>query len=390
MFRYEWELTKSPAGAWQWTPNDPAAKDTVPDAHDPAVRHAPMMLTTDLALRMDPIYAPISKRFHENPDQFADAFARAWFKLTHRDMGPKLRYLGPEVPAEELIWQDPIPPVTHPLVDAADIAALKAKILAAGLTTAQLVSTAWASACDLPRLRQARRGQRGAHPPGAAEGLGGERAGQAGHGAGEARRGSSATFNGSAVGGKRVSLADLIVLGGCAAVEQAAQQAGQAVTVPFAPGPHRCLGRSRPMRSPSRCSSRSRTGSATTSRRTTASRAEELLLDRAQLLKLTAPEMTVLVGGMRVLGANHGQVVEGVFTKRPGHADERLLRQPARHGNELDAGAGDRAASSRAATARPVRRSGRQPASTWSSARIPAARRLRGLWQRRCAGEVRA
>ena len=235
LFGYEWELTKSPAGAHQWRPTDRAADDTVPDAHDPSKRHAPMMLTTDLSLRFDPIYEPISRRFYEHPDEFADAFARAWYKLTHRDMGPVSRYLGPEVPAEQLIWQDPVPAVDHPLVDEEDIAALKSKILASGLSVSQLVSTAWASASTF-RDSDKRGGANGArirlapqkdwevnNPAELATVL-------------RALEGIQADFNSSQTGGKRVSLADLIVLGGCAAVEQAAKNAGHDVQVPFSPG----------------------------------------------------------------------------------------------------------------------------------------------------------
>jgi catalase-peroxidase len=316
LLNYEWELTKSPAGAWQWTPTDPAAKTTVPDAHDPAVRHAPMMTTADMALKMDPIYAPISKRFHESPDQLADAFARAWFKLTHRDMGPKVRYLGPEVPAEDLIWQDPVPPVTHPLIDQADVAALKAKLLGAGLSTAQLVSTAWASASTF----------RGSDKRGGANGARIRLAPQKDWEVNEPAKLAvvlakleqiQAEFNASAAGGKRVSLADLIVLGGCAAIEQAAKRAGHDVTVPFAPG--------RTDASAEQTDAESfevlepiADGFRNYLKSHYSSPPEELLLDRAQQLKLTAPEMTVLMGGLRVLDANHGQVQEGVLTKRPG------------------------------------------------------------------------
>jgi catalase-peroxidase len=262
LLNYDWELTKSPAGAWQWTPTDPAAKTTVPDAHDPEKRHAPMMTTADMALKMDPIYAPISKRFHENPDQLADAFARAWFKLTHRDMGPRARYLGPEVPQEELIWQDPVPPVSHGLIDAHDIRALKARILASGLSVPQLVATAWASASTF-RGSDKRGGANGARirlapqkdwevnqPPRLAAVL-------------AALEGIQKEFDASQAGRKRISLADLIVLGGCAAVEEAARKAGVDVEAPSpraAPTPPR----NRPTPSPSRCSSRSRMASATT------------------------------------------------------------------------------------------------------------------------------
>ena len=224
LFKFEWELTKSPAGAQQWKAK--GAEATIPDAHDPSKKHVPTMLTTDLSLRFDPAYEKISRRFLEHPDQFADAFARAWFKLTHRDMGPIARYLGPLVPKEALIWQDPIPAVDHPLIDAADIAALKAKILGAGLSVSELVGDGLGVGLDVPRLRQARRRQRRAHPPGAAEGLGGQPAGAAGQGPESARDASSGDFNASQSGGKKVSLADLIVLGGAAAVEKAAKDGG--------------------------------------------------------------------------------------------------------------------------------------------------------------------
>ena len=354
LFGYEWELTKSPAGAHQWTPKDGAGAGTVPDAHDPSKRHAPTMLTTDLSLRFDPAYEKISRRFHENPDQFADAFARAWFKLTHRDMGPRARYLGPEVPAEELIWQDPIPAVDHPLIDAQDIAALKAQDprlgpvgLAAGLDRLGV-------GVDLPRLRQARRRQRRAHPPRAAEGLGGQPARRSWRRCSRRSRASRATFNGAQSGGKKVSLADLIVLGGCAAVEQAAKNAGHDVTVPFTPG---------------RMDASQEQTDVDVLRRARADRgrlpqlparpryavsAEELLVDRAQLLTLTAPEMTVLVGGLRVLNANVGQSKHGVFTKRPGGADQRLLREPARHGHGVEGGLGRRGRVRRARPRRPA------------------------------------
>ena len=316
LFGHEWELTKSPAGAWQWTPKDAAASGAVPDAHDPAKRHAPMMLTTDLALKVDPIYAPISKRFHENPDQLADAFARAWFKLTHRDMGPRARYLGPEVPAEELVWQDPVPKVAHALIDAEDIRALKGKILASGLSVAQLVSTAWASAATF-RGSDKRGGANGARirlapqkdwevnqPAQLAIAL-------------EALAGVQKAFNAAQSGGKRVSLADLIVLGGCAAVEQAADKAGHKVEVPFTPGRTDATQEQTDVENfavlePIADGFRNylKAGCPVS--------AEEMLVDRAQLMRLTAPEMTVLVGGMRVLNANFGQSQHGVFTKRPG------------------------------------------------------------------------
>ena len=316
LFRYDWDLVKSPAGAWQWVPTDPAAAGAVPDAHDPARRHSPIMFTTDLALRMDPIYGPISQRFHANPDQFADAFARAWFKLTHRDMGPISRYLGPEVPTEALIWQDPVPAVDHALIDAGDIAALKVKILASGLTVAQLVSTAWASASTF----------RGSDKRGGANGARIRLAPQKDWAVNQPTQlaavlttleGIRSAFNTGQTGGKKVSLADLIVLGGAAAVEQAAKAAGHAVTVPFTPGrtdalPEQTDAESFAVLEPVADGFRNYLKTAFSVS------AEELLVDRAQLLTLTAPEMTVLVGGLRVLGANVGQSQHGVFTRRPG------------------------------------------------------------------------
>ena len=315
LFGYEWELTKSPAGAHQWKPKHGAGAGTVPDAHDPSKRHAPSMLTTDLALRFDPVYEKISRRFHENPDQFADAFARAWFKLTHRDMGPIVRYLGPLVPKEELAWQDPIPAVDHELIGEQDIAALKAKILASGLSISQLVSTAWASASTF----------RGSDKRGGANGARIRLAPQKDWDVNQPAQLATVLqkleaiqkeFNASQPGGKKVSLADLIVLGGSAAIEKAAKDAGLTVTVPFAPGrmdasqeqtdvesfvPLELIAdgfrnylRGKPRVSP-----------------------EEQLVDRAQLLTLTAPEMTVLVGGLRVLGANAGNSKHGVFTRKP-------------------------------------------------------------------------
>jgi catalase-peroxidase len=315
LFKYEWELTESPAGAKQWKPKNPEAQGTVPDAHDPKKRHAPMMLTTDLSLRVDPIYAPIAKRFHENPDQLKDAFARAWFKLLHRDMGPRARYLGPWVPEPQL-WQDPVPPVDHPLVGGQDIAALKRKILDAGLSIPELVSTAWNAAASFRgtdkrgganggRIRlEPQRNWEANEPPRLAKVL-------------KALEQIQQDFNKSQSGGKKVSLADLIVLGGCAAVEAAARMAGHDITVPFAPGRTDASqeqtdvhtfevlepvgdGFRNYMRSGDPLSPETR------------------LLDRANVLKLTAPQMTVLVGGMRALNANHGQSKHGVLTDRPG------------------------------------------------------------------------
>ncbi len=316
LFGYEWTLTKSPAGAQQWTPTDPAAATLVEDAHDPTKRHPPMMTTADMAMRMDPIYGPISKRFHENPDQFADAFARAWYKLTHRDMGPRVRYLGPDVPAEELLWQDPVPAVTHALIDAGDIAALKGQILATGLSVAQLVATAWASAASF----------RGSDKRGGANGARIRLAPQKDWEANQPAQlaavlgkleGVQAAFNASAAGGKKVSLADLIVLGGCAAVEQAAKAAGQDVTVPFTPGRTDASQAQTDVESVGFLEPTA-DGFRNYLKTKYSVSAEELLVDRAQLLTLTAPEMTVLVGGMRVLGANTGGGAHGVFTARAG------------------------------------------------------------------------
>ncbi len=315
LFGYEWELTKSPGGAHQWKPKGDAGAGTVPDAHDPSKRHAPAMLTTDLALRLDPAYEKISRHFYENPDAFADAFARAWFKLTHRDMGPRARYLGPEVPKEELIWQDPIPAVDHVLIDDQDIAALKGKILASGLTISQLVSTAWASASSF----------RGSDKRGGANGARIRLAPQKDWKVNEPERlhlvlaaleNIQSEFNQSQTGGKKISLADLIVLGGCAGVEQAARNAGINVTVPFTPGRMDASQEQTDVESfsvlePAADGFRSYTngnGNAP---------AEVELLDKAQLLTLTAPELTVLVGGLRTLGTNYGQTELGVFTKRP-------------------------------------------------------------------------
>src|SRR5690349_23220311 len=319
LFKYEWELTESPAGAKQWRPKNPEAQGTVPDAHDPKKRHAPMMLTTDLALKMDPIYAPITKRFYEHPEQLADAFARAWFKLTHRDMGPISRYLGPLVPKEPQLWQDPVPKVDHKLIDDKDAAALKAKILASGLSISELVTTAWASASTF----------RGSDKRGGANGarirLSPQKDWEVNQPAqlGKVlqklekiqKEFNSSQANGSK--GKRVSLADLIILGGNAAVEEAAKNAGHNVKVPFSPGRTDASQEQTDVHSfavlePTADGFRNylRAGNQLP--------AEELLVDRAQLLKLTAPEMTVLVGGMRALNVNAGQSKHGVFTNRPG------------------------------------------------------------------------
>jgi len=315
LFAFEWELTKSPAGAHQWKPKNGAGAGTVPHAHDASKRIAPSMLTTDLALRFDPAYEKISRRFMENPDQFADAFARAWFKLTHRDMGPRARYLGPEVPAEELIWQDPIPAVNHPLIDAQDIASLKGKVLASGLSVSELVSTAWASASTF----------RGSDKRGGANGARIRLAPQKDWKVNEPTRlakvlktleGIQGAFNGAATGGKKVSLADLIVLAGCAGIEQAAKNAGHEVTVPFTPGRTDASQEQTDVESFAALEPIADGYRNYLKGRYTVP-AEALLIDKAQLLTLTAPEMTTLIGGMRVLKTNFGGAQHGVFTKRP-------------------------------------------------------------------------
>jgi len=315
LFGFEWELTKSPAGANQWTPKGGAGAGTVPDAHDPSKRHAPFMLTTDLSLRMDPIYEPISKRFLENPRELADAFAKAWFKLTHRDMGPRSRYLGPLVPAEPQLWQDPVPAVDHKLIGKQDIAVLKAKILASGLSISQLVTTAWASAATF-RGTDKRGGANGARIR-----LAPQKDWEVNQPAelAKALRKLAAIqkeFNSSQSGGKKVSLADLIVLGGCAAVEEAAKRAGHDVKVPFSPGRTDASQKQTDVHSFAVLEPAA-DGFLNYQRKGDQRPAEELLVDRAQLLTLTAPEMTVLVGGMRALNANFGQSKHGVFTNRP-------------------------------------------------------------------------
>ena len=316
LFSHEWELTKSPAGANQWKPKGDAGTDTVPDAHDPSKRHAPSMLTTDLALRYDPAYEKIAKRFYENPNQLADAFARAWFKLTHRDMGPRSRYLGPEVPAEELIWQDPIPTVDYELIDEQDIADLKGKILASGLSISELVSTAWASASTF----------RGSDKRGGANGARIRLAPQKNWEVNQpvqlktvlqTLEGIQKEFNIAQLGGKMVSLADLIVLGGCAGVEQATKNAGQDITVPFKPGRTDASQEQTDVESFAVLEPVA-DGFRNYLKTKYVLPSEELMIDRAQLLTLTAPEMTVLVGGLRVLNANFGQSQHGVLTKRPG------------------------------------------------------------------------
>ncbi len=316
LFTYEWELTKSAAGAQQWTPKSVRPESLIPDAHDPSKKHAPMMTTADLSLRFDPIYEPIARRFYKNPEAFADAFARAWFKLTHRDMGPKVRYLGPEVPKEDLIWQDPLSAADHPLIDAKDVADLKSKIMASGLSVSELVSTAWASASTF----------RGSDKRGGANGARVRLAPQKDWEVNQPAQltkvlgkleGIQKDFNKAARGGKKVSMADLIVLGGCAAVEQAAKAAGQTVEVAFTPG--------RTDASPQQTDAKSfavlepqADGFRNFQKKTYSIPAEEMFIDKAHLLKLSAPEMTVLVGGLRVLNANADNAKHGVFTKRVG------------------------------------------------------------------------
>lgn len=316
LFGYEWELVRSPAGAQQWAAKDVADKDMIPDAHDPSVKHRPMMTTADMAMRFDPIYGPISKDFHAKPEKFADAFARAWFKLTHRDMGPKSLYLGPDVPSEDLIWQDPIPAATHTVIDAADISALKAQILATGLGIAELVGAAWASAATY-RGSDKRGGANGARlrlapqkdwvsnqPAQLAKVL-------------AALSGVQNAFNAAATGGKQVSMADLIVLGGAAGVEAAAKAAGHAITVPFTPGRTDATQEQTDVESFAVLEPVA-DGFRNYQKQTYSVSSEKMLIDRAQLMTLTAPEMTVLVGGLRAMGVNHGQSAHGVFTKRPG------------------------------------------------------------------------
>jgi catalase-peroxidase len=315
LFGYDWNLVKSPAGAWQWVPVNPDEKDLAPTAHDPSKKVTTIMTTADLSLRMDPIYRPIAKRFHENPEEFADAFARAWFKLTHRDMGPRSRYLGPEVPEEELIWQDPVPAVDHELIDSQDIADLKGKILASGLSISELVSTAWASASTF----------RGSDKRGGANGARIRLAPQKDWEVNQPEQletvlqtleGIQKAFNSTQSGGKKVSLADVIVLGGCAGVEQAAKNAGHDVTVPFTPGRTDASQEQTDVVSFGVLEPKA-DGFRNYQKIKYAVSAEEMLVDRAQLLTLTAPEMTVLIGGMRVLNANFGQSQHGVFTRRP-------------------------------------------------------------------------
>jgi catalase-peroxidase len=315
LFGHEWELTKSPSGAWQWKPKDVADKDLAPSAHDSSKKVSTMMTTADMAMRMDPIYEPISRRFHENPEEFTDAFARAWFKLTHRDMGPRSRYLGPEAPEEDLIWQDPVPPVDHELINEKDIADLKGKILASGLSISELVSTAWASASTF----------RGSDKRGGANGARIRLAPQKDWEVNQPDQLKIVLqtleriqkgFNSVQSGGKMVSLADLIILGGCAGVEQAAKNAGYEVSVPFTPGRTDASQEQTDVESFAVLEPTA-DGFRNYLKTKYAVSAEELLVDRAQLLTLTAPEMTVLVGGMRVLNTNFGQSKYGVFTNQP-------------------------------------------------------------------------
>jgi catalase-peroxidase len=385
LFKYEWELTESPAGAKQWKPKNPEAQGTVPDAHDPKKRHAPMMLTTDLALKVDPIYAPIAKRFHDNPAQLADAFARAWFKLLHRDMGPRPRYLGPWIPEPQL-WQDPLPPVDHELIGDQDVATLKRKILDSGLSVADLVSTAWNAAASF----------RGTDKRGGANGARIRLAPQKDWASNEPARLApvlkkleqiQGDFNKSG-GKKKVSLADLIVLAGCAGVEEAARKAGHNVTVPFAPG------RTDATQEQTDVNTFDVLEPAGDGFRNYLQKGDPLspetrLLDRANLLKLTAPQMTVLVGGMRALGANHGQSKHGVFTDRPGTLDQRLLREPARRRHGVEAVGGGQ---ERVRRKRPLHGQGevdghrRRPRLRRP---LAASRAGRGLRERRREGQVR-
>jgi catalase-peroxidase len=316
VFKYEWELVKSPAGANQWLAKDVAEEDMVVDAHDPAKKRRPMMTTADLSLRFDPIYEPIARRYLQNPEAFADAFAQAWFKLTHRDMGPRSRYLGPEVPAEVLIWQDPVPAVDHKPIGAKDVADLKSKILASGLSVSELVSTAWASAFTF----------RGSDMRGGANGARIRLAPQKDWEVNEPARLAKVlkalekiqkAFNSAQSRGKKVSLSDLIVLGGCAGVEKAAKKAGHDVTVPFSPGRTDASQEQTDVASFAVLEPKA-DGFRNYQKAKYAVSAEELLVDKAQLLTLTAPEMTVLIGGMRALNTNYGQTRHGVFTKRPG------------------------------------------------------------------------
>ncbi|MGA7075729.1 MAG: peroxidase family protein, partial [Halobacteriota archaeon] len=315
LFKYEWELVKSPAGANQWLAKDVAEEDMVVDAHDPSQKHRPMMTTADLSLRMDPIYEPIARRYQQNPDEFRDAFARAWFKLTHRDMGPRPRYLGPEVPAEELIWQDTVPAIDYELIDEKDIIALKSKLLASGLSVSQLVGAAWASASTF----------RGSDKRGGANGSRIRLAPQKDWEVNQPAKLKTvlqilekiqADFNSAQTGQKRVSLADLIVLGGCTGIEQAAKNAGHHLVVPFMPGRTDASQEQTDVKSFSVLEPKA-DGFRNYLETKSSVSAEEMLIDRSQLLTLTAPEMTVLLGGMRVLNANYGQSQHGVFTNRP-------------------------------------------------------------------------
>ena len=386
LFGYDWELTKSPAGAHQWRPKNGAGAGTVPDAHDSAKRHAPSMLTTDLALRFDPAYEKIARRFYAHPEEFADAFARAWFKLTHRDMGPRVRYLGPEVPAEDLIWQDPVPAVDHKLVDAKDVASLKAKILASGLSVSELVSTAWASASTF----------RGSDKRGGANGarirLAPQKDWQVNRPAELARvletlEGIRGAFNDAQAGGKKISLADLIVLAGNTGVEQAARNAGHDVAVPFTPG--------RTDASQEQTDAASfaplepvADGFRNYSKPKLALSAEELLIDRAQLLTLTAPEMTVARRRPARSRYQLGRRATRRAHEAPRNAQQRLLREPAGHGHGVEGRLerGVRRTRSRDGQSRLVRHTRRSRVRL----ELGAARASRGLWLRGCTGQVRA
>ena len=388
LFGYEWELTKSPAGAHQWRPTDRAADDTVPDAHDPSKRHAPMMLTTDLALRFDPVYEPISRRFHEHPDQFADAFARAWFKLTHRDMGPVSRYLGPEVPSEQLIWQDPVPAVDHPLVDDGRHRRPEAqdpRLGAVGLRS-------W-SPPPGRRRRPSATATSAAGPTGPASAWLRRRTGRSTTRPSWRRCWTTleriqADFNGSQTGGKKVSLADLIVLGGCAAVEQAAKDAGHDVQVPFSPGRTDASQEQTDVDSFAVLEPTA-DGFRNYFRAGDKRRPEELLIDRASLLTLTAPEMTVLVGGLRVLGANTGQTEHGVFTDRPGTLTNDFFVNLLDMGTEWRVSSTEHVYEGRDRETGEVKWTGTAVDLVFGS-QLPAPSHRRGLRLRRRAAEVRA
>ncbi len=387
LFGYEWELTKSPAGAQQWKPKNPEATGTVPAAHDASKRVEPMMATTDLALITDPVYKEISQRFFEHPDQFADAFARAWFKLLHRDMGPVVRYLGPWVPDEVLLWQDPVPAVTHELIDEADVDALKGKILGAGLSVSQLVSTAWASASTY-RDTDKRGGANGARLR-----LSPQAEWDVNVTSGVARvvaalEGIQQEFNGAQTSGKAVSLADLIVLGGCAAVEQAAKAAGHDVQVPFTPGRADATQEQTDVESFAVLEPTA-DGFRNYLQKGHDLAAEHLLLDKAFMLKLTAPQMTALVGGLRVLGANAGESAARRVHRPAGDVDERLLRQPLGHGHGVDGHLRGRGPVRGARPCDGERPLDRHPGRPHLRVELGAAGARRGLRLRRRQGEVR-